>query len=71
MKQTMISDIVRDFAATHDEIMKLLCCSEEKAWELAEDLCNQRYDIDLSPLHKFTRAQAYLDEKRRQNGEVK
>lgn len=53
MKQTTIADVVRDFVATHEELMELLDCGEEKAWELAEEMCSERYDVDLTPLHEF------------------
>ena len=53
MKQMMVSDAVIDLVGTHDELMKTLGCSSERAWDVAEKLCADRYGVNFEPLRVF------------------
>lgn len=53
MKQIMVSDAVVDLVGTHDELMKTFGCSSERAWEVSEKLCADRYGVNFEPLRAF------------------
>ncbi|MSV25979.1 hypothetical protein FYJ78_12565 [Selenomonas sp. WCA-380-WT-3B 3/] len=84
MKKIMVADAVIDLAGTHDELMRTFGYSSDRAWEIAEKLCSDRYGVNFESLHAFmgrkvdgsanlaiAKAQAYLEEKHRQESDGK
>ena len=53
MKKIMVADAVIDLAGTHDELMRTFGYSSDRAWEIAEKLCSDRYGVNFESLHAF------------------